>query len=97
LLVGGGRGSEPGPVAAVPSEQRPEFDKLVGGNNQQLSGVKEYKVRDEPEKAVYVVGRTPDGRWAGWTWRTFLFPPAFGRQEGVRVPQCPWRRLLDNG
>jgi hypothetical protein len=24
-----------------------------------------YKVGDEPEKQVYIVGRTSDGRWAG--------------------------------
>jgi hypothetical protein len=27
--------------------------------------VKVYKVGDEPEKAVYVAGKTPDGKWAG--------------------------------
>ena len=31
----------------------------------QLSAVKVYKVGGEAEKQVYVVGKTPDGRWAG--------------------------------
>jgi hypothetical protein len=31
----------------------------------QVSGVKVYKVGDEPEKAVYVVGKTVDGKWPG--------------------------------
>ena len=32
---------------------------------EQLSGVKVYKVGDEAERQVYVVGKAPDGRWAG--------------------------------
>ncbi len=32
---------------------------------EQLSGIKVYKVGEEAEKEVYVVGQTADGRWAG--------------------------------
>jgi histidine triad (HIT) family protein len=52
-------------LVTVPSEERPKFDKLASVVKQQLSGVKVYKVGDEPEKAVYIVGKTPDGKWAG--------------------------------
>ena len=51
--------------ASVPEEDRPEFDKLAAVIKQQLSGVKVYKVGDEPQKRVYIVGQTADGRWAG--------------------------------
>jgi hypothetical protein len=30
-----------------------------------LSGVKVYNVGDEPQKQAYIVGKAPDGRWAG--------------------------------
>ena len=49
----------------MPEEDRPQFDKLAAAVKQQLSGVKVYKVGDEPEKQVYIVGRTADGQWAG--------------------------------
>jgi histidine triad (HIT) family protein len=52
-------------LATVPEEDRPQFDKLAAAVKQQLSGVKVYKVGDEPEKQVYVVGKTSDGQWAG--------------------------------
>jgi hypothetical protein len=52
-------------LSTVPSEDRPRFDKLAGAIKQQLSAVKVYKVGNEPEKAVYVVGRTQDGKLAG--------------------------------
>jgi histidine triad (HIT) family protein len=52
-------------LKTVPSEDRVKFDKLAGAVKQQLTGVKVYKVGDEPEKVVYVVGKTPDGKWAG--------------------------------
>jgi len=32
---------------------------------EQLSGVRVYKVGDEAERAVYIVGKTTDGKWAG--------------------------------
>jgi len=50
---------------AVPPEDKAKFDKLVQVLKAQLSGVKVYKVGDEAEKQVYVVGKTSDGQWAG--------------------------------
>ena len=50
---------------AVPSEDKEKFDKLAEVLKEQLSGVQVYKVGDEAEKQVYIVGRTKDGRWAG--------------------------------
>ena len=52
-------------LSTVPEEDRPQFDKLAAAIKQQLSGVKVYKVGDEPERQVYVVGKTSDGQWAG--------------------------------
>jgi hypothetical protein len=52
-------------LRTVPSEDRAKFDKLAAAVKQQVSGVKVYMVGDEPEKAVYVVGKTSDGKWAG--------------------------------
>ena len=49
----------------VPSEDKAKFDKLAKVLKEQLTGVKVYKVGDEPEKDVYIVGKTADGRWAG--------------------------------
>jgi hypothetical protein len=49
----------------IPSEDKPKFDKLAQALQQVLSGVKGYKVGDEPEKDAYIVGKAPDGRWAG--------------------------------
>jgi hypothetical protein len=42
-----------------------KFDKLAQVLKAQLSGVKVYKVGDEAEKQVYVVGKPSDGQWAG--------------------------------
>lgn len=50
---------------AVPKEDRPKFEKLLKVLREQLSGVKVYKLGDEPEKPVYVVGKTADGKLAG--------------------------------
>lgn len=50
---------------AVPSEDRPKFQALARVLQAQLSGVKVYKVGDEAERDVYIVGKTADGRWAG--------------------------------
>ena len=52
-------------LSTVPGEDRPQFDKLAAAIKAQLSGVKAYKVGAEPEKQVYVVGKTSDGQWAG--------------------------------
>src|SRR3954468_4236062 len=50
---------------AVPAEDKAKFDKLAKAINEQLSGIKVYKVGDEPEKQVFLVGKTKDGRWGG--------------------------------
>ena len=50
---------------AVPGEDKAKFKKLAGVLKGHLSGVKVYKVGDEPEKQVYIVGKTKDGGWAG--------------------------------
>jgi histidine triad (HIT) family protein len=49
----------------VPSEDQKTFQKLADTLEQQLSGVKVYKVGDEPERKVYIVGKTADGALAG--------------------------------
>jgi hypothetical protein len=51
--------------AAVPPEDQAKFAALRQTLEGQLSGVKVYRVGDEPEKEVYVVGKAADGRWAG--------------------------------
>jgi Nuclease A inhibitor-like protein len=50
---------------AVPPEDKPKFDKLAQVFKDQLSGVKVYKVGEDADKEVYVVGKTADGQWAG--------------------------------
>jgi len=50
---------------AVPPEDAEKFQKLAKVLQEQLTGVKVYKVGDEAEKAAYVVGKTKDGQWAG--------------------------------
>jgi len=50
---------------AVPPEDKARFDKLAKALQEQLSGIKVYKVGDEPEKEVYIVGKTQDGHLAG--------------------------------
>jgi hypothetical protein len=52
-------------LETVPSEDRPEFHKLGGAIRQQLSEVKVYKIGDEPERDVYILGKTSDGQVAG--------------------------------
>jgi hypothetical protein len=37
----------------------------AGPSRQQLSGVKVYKVGDEAERDVYIVGKASDGKTAG--------------------------------
>ncbi len=49
----------------VPSEDAAPFQALRKAIEGQLSGVTVYKVGDEAEKNVYIVGKTKDGRWAG--------------------------------
>src|SRR5438105_339428 len=50
---------------AVPPEDKAKFDKLAKALQEQLSDIKIYKVGDEPEKDVYIVGKTEDGHLAG--------------------------------
>jgi hypothetical protein len=50
---------------AVPKEDQSKFEKLLKVLHEQLSGVKVYKLGEEPEKPVYVVGKATDGQWAG--------------------------------
>jgi Nuclease A inhibitor-like protein len=52
-------------LRAVPSEDRPKFRALADALRANLTGVKVYKVGGGAEKQLYVVGATPDGRWAG--------------------------------
>jgi hypothetical protein len=52
-------------LSTVPEEDRPQFDRLADAVKGQLSGVKVHKVGDEPERQVYIVGKTSDGKWAG--------------------------------
>jgi histidine triad (HIT) family protein len=51
--------------ATVPSEDKARFQKLRQALREQLGGVRVYKVGDEAERLVYVVGKAKDGRWAG--------------------------------
>jgi hypothetical protein len=64
-----GTAVEPGTLAdllrTVPREDQPLFQALQRVLAEQLSGVQVYKVGDEAEKEVYIVGKTTDGRWAG--------------------------------
>jgi len=50
---------------AVPSEDKPKFQKLTQVLKEQLSDIKVFKVGDEAEKDVYIVGKTADERIAG--------------------------------
>ena len=50
---------------AVPSEDKPRFQKLAQVLKEQLSDIKVYKLGEEAEMEVYIVGKTADNRWAG--------------------------------
>jgi hypothetical protein len=50
---------------AVPGEDKAKFQKLTKALQDQLSAIKVYKLGEEAEKEVYIVGKTKDGRWAG--------------------------------
>jgi hypothetical protein len=52
-------------LQTVPPEDEEKFDQLAKALREQLSGIKVYKVGDEAERDVYVVGKTKDGQWAG--------------------------------
>jgi len=49
----------------VSQEDKPKFDKLAKVLNEQLAQIKVYKIGDEAEKDVFIVGKTRDGQWAG--------------------------------
>jgi hypothetical protein len=49
----------------LPPEDKAKFDKLAKVLQEQLSGVKAYKVGERAEREVYRVGKAKDGRWAG--------------------------------
>jgi hypothetical protein len=49
----------------IPTDDKSKFDKLAKVMQRELTGVKVYKIGDEAEKLVYVVGKTKDGWWAG--------------------------------
>jgi hypothetical protein len=51
--------------ATVPSEDRARFDALRKTLEAQVKDIQVYKLGDEAEKTVYIVGKTADGRWAG--------------------------------
>jgi histidine triad (HIT) family protein len=51
--------------ATVPSEDKAKFLALRKVIQDELSGVKVYKVGDQPEREVYIVGKTKDGKLAG--------------------------------
>jgi hypothetical protein len=50
---------------AVPKEDKAKFQKVTKVLHEQLSAVTVYKLGDEAEKPVYIVGKTADGQWAG--------------------------------
>jgi hypothetical protein len=49
----------------IPPEDKARFDKLAKVLQEQLTGIKVYKVGDEAEREVYLVGKTKTGQWAG--------------------------------
>jgi len=49
----------------VPSGDRSKFQRLRQAIESQLSGVKVYKVGDQPERTVPILGKGADSRWAG--------------------------------
>jgi hypothetical protein len=52
-------------LRVVPAEDKAKFRKLTKVLQEQLSGVKVYKLGEEAEKQVYIVGKTQDSQWAG--------------------------------
>jgi hypothetical protein len=49
----------------IPNEDRARFDALRKTLESLLSGIKVYKIGEEAEKTVYIVGKATDARWAG--------------------------------
>jgi hypothetical protein len=52
-------------LRTVPSDDRAKYQALRTTLESQLAGIKVCKIGDEAEKAVYIVGKTADGCWAG--------------------------------
>jgi hypothetical protein len=52
-------------LRTIPPEDTAKFDKLAKVLEKQLSGIKVYKVGDEAERELYIVGKTKDDHWAG--------------------------------
>jgi hypothetical protein len=52
-------------LETVPSEDAPELQKVAGLIRQHLSEVKVYKIGDEAERDVHIVGKAHDGEVAG--------------------------------
>jgi hypothetical protein len=52
-------------VDQVAYDPKVKFDKLRMALQEQLAGLKAYKVGEEVEKQLYFVGKTADGQWAG--------------------------------
>jgi len=52
-------------LRTIPPEDKANFDRLAKVLQEQLSGLKVYKVGDEAEREVYIVGKTKAGQWAG--------------------------------
>jgi hypothetical protein len=49
----------------VPAEDEDKFQRLRQAIQSQLSGAKAYKVGDEPERQVFIVGKSSAGLWVG--------------------------------
>jgi hypothetical protein len=49
----------------VPIEDKGKFQKLRQATQSQLSNVKVYKVGDQAERQVFIIGKSSDGQWAG--------------------------------
>jgi hypothetical protein len=52
-------------LRTIPPEDKAKFDKLVKVLKEHLSDIKGYKVGDEAERELFIVGKTQDGQWAG--------------------------------
>jgi hypothetical protein len=52
-------------LGTPPTEDRPKFNGLRKALQAQLSGLKVFKVGDDSERNVYIVGRAKDGKLAG--------------------------------
>jgi hypothetical protein len=52
-------------LRTIPPEHKANFDKLVKTLQELLTDIKGYKVGDEAERELYIVGKTKDGQWAG--------------------------------